>query len=287
MKGLIAGLILVANAAMAQEPPAWFTESLLDLRQDVAEAAAQRKRVMLYFGQDGCPYCIRLMEVNFRQAAIADKAKRHFVALALNIWGDREVTWTDGRAATEKRLAAELKVQFTPTLVFLDERGGVALRLNGYYPPHQFQAALDYVAARLENKVGFGEYLKKHLKEAASDKLHPQPFFMAAPYDLRRAAGAKPLAVLFETPHCAQCDELHAVAFKRREVLDQIAKFEVVRLTVSTDEVVTTPDGRKLSGAAWASALRVGYVPTMLLFDARGREVFRTEAYLRPFHVAG
>ncbi|MGH8692085.1 MAG: thioredoxin family protein, partial [Burkholderiales bacterium] len=91
MKGLIAGLILVANAAMAQEPPAWFTESLLDLRQDVAEAAAQRKRVMLYFGQDGCPYCIRLMEVNFRQAAIADKAKRHFVALALNIWGDREV----------------------------------------------------------------------------------------------------------------------------------------------------------------------------------------------------
>ena len=33
--------------------------------------------------------------------------------------------------------------------------------------------------------------------------------------------------------------------------------------------------------------MRVGYVPTLLLFDARGREVFRAEAYLRPFHIAG
>jgi thioredoxin-related protein len=50
---------------------------------------------------------------------------------------------------------------------------------------------------------------------------------------------------------------------------------------------VTTPDGKKTSAEAWARALRVGYVPTLVLFDPRGREVFRTEAYLRPFHVAG
>ena len=103
-------LALFSTAALAQEPPAWFTESLLDLREDVAEAAAQKKRVLLYFGQDGCPYCRRLMEVNFRQAEIAKKTREHFVALALNIWGDREVTWTDGTVTTEKQLAARLKV---------------------------------------------------------------------------------------------------------------------------------------------------------------------------------
>ncbi len=286
MKGLIAGLALWANLAFAQEPPAWFGESLLDLREDVAEARAQGKRVMLYFGQDGCPYCKRLMEVNFRQAALVAKARRHLVALALNIWGDRDVTWTDGRQTTEKRLAAELKVQFTPTILFLDERGGVALRLNGYYPPHEFEAALDYVAGRMEKRVAFAEFLKSKAKPASAG-LHPQPFFMVPPYDLRRAPGGKPLAVLFETPHCAQCDELHAVAFRRREVLEQVGRFDVVRLALSGDEVVTTPGGKTMSAAAWGSALRVGYVPTMLLFDARGREVFRTEAYLRPFHVAG
>ena len=287
MKGLIAALALASSVVSAQEPPAWFSESLLDLREDVAEAAAKGKRVMLYFGQDGCPYCKRLMEVNFRQAAIADKAQRHLVALALNIWGDRQVTWTDGAVTTEKRLAAQLKVQFTPTLLFLDERGGVALRLNGYHPPHQFEAALDYVSEKLEKKLAFRDYLEKQTREPASPSLHPQPFFLPPPHDLRRGPGAKPLAVLFETPFCAQCDEMHAVAFKRHEVLEQLKRFDVVRLSLSASEALTTPENKKSDAAAWAHALRVGYVPTLLLFDARGREVFRTEAYLRPFHIAG
>lgn len=287
MRGLIAALAFASSFSWGQEPPAWFSESLLDLREDVAEAAAQGKRVMLYFGQDGCPYCKRLMEVNFRQAAIAAKAQRHLVALALNIWGDREVAWIDGKATTEKRLAAQLKIQFTPTLLFLDERGGVALRLNGYHPPHEFEAALDYVSAKLEKKLAFRDFLEKQRSGPASASLHSQPFFMPPPYDLRRRPGAKPLAVLFETPYCAQCDEMHAVAFKRQEVLAQLERFDVLRLSFSKTEVLTTPDGTKTTAAEWANALRVGYVPTLVLFDARGREAFRTEAYLRPFHIAG
>jgi thioredoxin-related protein len=287
MKLVFLGLMFFVQAAHAQRAPEWFTESLLDLREDVAEAAAQGKRVMLYFGQDGCPYCTRLMEVNFRQASIAQKAQRQLVALALNIWGDREVTWTDGTVTSEKRLAAQLKVQFTPTILFLDERGGVALRLNGYYPPHHFEAALDYVSAKLEKKFVFRDFLEKQTREPASPTLHPQPFFMGAPYDLRRKPGAKPLAVLFETPFCAQCDEMHAVAFKRQEVLERLARFDVARFSISDSSPMVSPDGKTTSAAAWARTLRVGYVPTLLLFDARGREVFRTEAYLRPFHLSG
>jgi thioredoxin-related protein len=276
-------ILLSSTAAFAQEPPGWFSESLLDLREDVAEARAQGKRVMLYFGQDGCPYCKRLMDVNFRQATIAAKAQRDLVALALNIWGDREVTWTDGTATTEKRLAAQLKVQFTPTLVFLDERGGIALRVNGYYPPHHFEAAIDHVAGRISRT----EYLERLRSDPASPNLHAQSFFLAPPYDLRRRPGGKPLAVLFETPSCAQCDEMHTVAFKRQDVLAELEKFDVVRLAFLANDAVTTPEGRKSDAASWARALRVGYVPTLVLFDARGREVFRAEAYLRPFHIAG
>ena len=36
----------------------------------------------------------------------------------------------------------------------------------------------------------------------------------------------------------------------------------------------------------WAASLKLTYVPSMLFFDDRGREVFRIEAYLRPFHLA-
>ena len=287
MRGLFLSLVLLASPAVAEEPPAWFSESLLELREDVADAAKQGKRVMLYFGQDGCPYCRRLMEVNFRQAAIAAKAQKHLVALALNIWGDREVIWIDGVATTEKRLAAQLKVQYTPTVLFLDERGAVALRMNGYYPPHEFDVALDYVAGKLEKSLTFADYLKSKAQPAARDTLNPQAFFLPAPYDLRRSPKGKPLAVLIETTHCAQCDELHAVAFKRRDVLAQFAKFDVVRLSLSDTAQVVTPDGKSLPASSWAKSLGVGYVPAIVLFDARGREAFRAEAYLRPFHLAG
>jgi thioredoxin-related protein len=37
--------------------PAWFAASFLDFRDEVAEAARAGKRVMIYLGQDGCPYC--------------------------------------------------------------------------------------------------------------------------------------------------------------------------------------------------------------------------------------
>jgi thioredoxin-related protein len=37
----------------------------------------------------------------------------------------------------------------------------------------------------------------------------------------------------------------------------------------------------------WAKSLNIGYVPTLVLFDTSGREVFRIDAYVRPFHLAG
>jgi len=38
-------------------PPPWFKQSFLDIREDVDEAATAGKRLLLYFYQDGCPYC--------------------------------------------------------------------------------------------------------------------------------------------------------------------------------------------------------------------------------------
>src|SRR5687767_12084439 len=236
MRAVFLALMLASTPVVAQEPPAWFSESLLELREDVAEAAKHGKRVMLYFGQDGCPYCKRLIEVNWREPRIADKMRRRFVSLAINIWGDRELTWTDGRTMTEKQLAAMLKVQFTPTLVFLDEKGAVARRINGYYPPTEFEAAIDNVET----------------KPAQGKALNRQRFFMVKPLDLRRKPQGKPLAVLFETSPCAGCDELHRVSFARKEVLAQIAQFDVAQLALGGNAVLVSPAGEKITESGWA-----------------------------------
>jgi thioredoxin-related protein len=292
LRALLLGLCLAAAPARAQlvsphaiEIPAWFSDSLLELREEVREAAAQDRRVMLYFGQDGCPYCRALMQVNFSQRPIVDKARRHFVAIALNVWGDREVTWLDGSRQSEKQLAARLKVQFTPTLVFLDEAGAVALRVNGYYPPRRFEAALDYVAARKERTTAFADYLARAYREEASATLHGQPFLMPPPLDLRRPSGARPLAVLFETPYCAGCDELHREGFARPEVKAELAQFDVARVSLADAQALVVPDGRRVPAQQWARELAIAYAPSIVFFDGP-KEVFRIEAYVRPFHLA-
>jgi len=287
---LIAALLPPWAGAQAPSPhaidiPGWFTESLLDVRDDVRDAATEGKRLMVYFGQDGCPYCKALMQTNFSQKTIVDKTRRHFVAIALNLWGDREVTWTDGRTMSEKALARALKVQFTPTLLFLDERGAVVVRLNGYYSPHRFEPVLDYVAGKMEKKLPLADYLAANARETANPWLADEPFFLKPPYDLRRSRGAKPVAVLFETPYCAACDELHGEAFKRADVIQFLKRFDVVRLSFADRAEVVTPAGAKTNGEAWARALGIAYTPSVVFFDGT-TEVLRVEAYLRPFHLA-
>jgi thioredoxin-related protein len=280
--------VFTPRAALAQrssDPPAWFAQTFLDVREDVRDAAREGKRLLIYFGQDGCPYCTELMRTNFSQQRIVEKTRKAFVAVEINIWGDREVTWIDGKARGEKDFARFMKIQFTPTILMLDEAGRVVARLNGYYPPHRFEAALDYVAGKLERGEAFDAYMRRAGKESASATLHDEAFFMKSPHALARRAGGKPLAVLFETPYCAGCDELHREAFKRPEVARQLARFDVARLELGVDAPLVTPAGRKTTAAAWTRELKVAYTPSIVLFDARGREALRVEAYFRPFHL--
>ncbi|MBK9018909.1 MAG: thioredoxin fold domain-containing protein [Sulfuritalea sp.] len=266
--------------------PPTFVETLLEMPDDAAQAAKSGKRLLLYFGQQGCPYCKELMQTSFTQKAIVDKVNKHFVAIAFNLFGDREVTWFDGKVRSEKEFAKFLKVQFTPTVLLLDEKGTIIARINGYYPPHRFSAALDYSAQRLERKLEFAEHMKAVPQTGASATLNEQPFFVKAPFDLARKSGGKPLAVLFETRHCAPCDELHKEGFKRDATRAALAQFDVARFSLAGRENLTTPDGRRMTAEAWGRDLKISYTPSVVFFDERGKEVFRLEAYLRPFHFA-
>jgi thioredoxin-related protein len=241
--------------------PKWFTESFLDMREDVREAAREGKRLMLYFGQDGCPYCKALMKVNFGDPEIAAQTRRHFVAVALNIWGDREVKWMDGRVMPEKELARVLKVQYTPTLLFFDEKGAVALRLNGYQPPERFRVALDYARLPSAGRPAYADYLAKRLGTAP-----PQ-----ADEGVQGLLGkGKPVLVIVSRPGCRECEDLERERLRQPEVASLLERFVVAR--------------RDAAGT-WARGQGVAEAPTLVFLDAAGKEAFRAEGYLRPFHL--
>jgi thioredoxin-related protein len=267
------------------EKPDWFVESFLDIREDVAEAAAAGKRVVLYFYQDGCPYCEKLLDTNLALKDTVEKMRGGFNVIAINMWGDREVTDFAGAATTEKQFARALRVMFTPTLLFLDEQGGVVLRVNGYYAPHKFNAALDYAAVHTGNSPTFLEYLASVAPSPASGRLHDDPDFLPATAGLAGRTSGKPLVVFFEQKQCAPCDELHTDILQRPGSREQLARLDAVLLDMWSDEPVLRPDGTTSSAAEWARELGVQYAPSLVFFDRDGREVFRAEGYLKSFHI--
>jgi thioredoxin-related protein len=274
------------TGAETSEIPAWFKESFLDFEEDVQEAAERKKRVMLYFHQDGCPYCSKLVNDNFRQTDIIKTMQASLESIAINMWGDREVVTIEGKPYTEKTLAAALRVNYTPTLIFLDEQGKVALRLNGYYPPDKFQLALEYVAGHKETELSFRDYLDQRTT-AASGKLNHEPFFLSPPYILVRnvVPADRPLAVFFEQVGCASCDILHEKILADPATRKLVEQFETVQLDMHADTPVITPGGEKTTAREWAEKLDLGYAPSIVFFDKQGREVMRIDAFLKTFHV--
>jgi thioredoxin-related protein len=268
--------------------PEWFKESFLDFREDVAEAAEDNRRVVLFFHQEGCPYCNLMVERNLSQKDISEAMQRDFDAISINMWGDREVVGLKGFETTEKKFSANLKVQFTPTLLFFDEQGEVVLRLNGYIPPETFKVAMEYVAGHKEKEVSYRDYLKQNKPPRASGKLNSEPFFKSP--DIVLGGGVvksvKPMAVFFEQVGCPNCDRLHSEVLKHDEVQEQIARFDTVQLDMWSSEKIVTPDGRSLSVREWAKELDVSFAPTIVLFDPRGKEVIRSEAFFKRFHTA-
>jgi thioredoxin-related protein len=267
------------------EPPDWFKNSFLDIREDIQDAAAQDRRVLLYFYQDGCPYCKKLLDTNFSQRDIAAKTRRYFDVITINIWGDREVTGVDGRQLTEKQFAADLGVMFTPTLLFLNEDGESVSRVNGYYPPHKFEVIVDYAGQHLDKQLSLREYWAKQSPVAESGVLHQEDSWLQPPYRLAQRSGERPLLVLFEQKDCPACDELHLDILKRKQSIELLEGFDVVLLDMWASTPLQTPTGGQSTASEWARELKVQYAPTLAIFDPSGQEVFRTDAWLRTFHV--
>ena len=133
----------------------WFLNSFLDLREDMADSAAEGKQLVIIWEQRGCPYCREMHRVNLRIPEIVDYIRANFNVVQLNIWGDLEVTDLDGEVTTEKKLARKYRVQFTPTLQFFPKELAEdnkepghdveVWRLLGYWKPFHFLSTFVYV----------------------------------------------------------------------------------------------------------------------------------------------
>ena len=263
---------------VSRDTPAWFKPSFLDFPEDVAEAAEDGRRVMIYFGQDGCPYCGKLHEDSFKDGETVLMLTTHFDSVAVNIFGDVETVWTDGNSLSEKDLSAHLGIQFTPSLLFLDEEGKEIVRIAGYQPPKRLRAVLDYAARRLDKQ---GETLASHMRAFSRKEAQnaaPLPKSFSAPDGTLHSPGER--AVVFVSQGgCEICGEWRD--YLEKESAAWGAKFKLIAL----DRFGKNPATADESEAEWAKKMQVSFAPTLIFLDENGGEFFRADGYLRAFHL--
>ena len=94
----------------------WMRDTFKDLREDLDEANAEGKRLMVILEQRGCIYCTKMHDEVFPTEPI-----HSYFVVQMNIYGDTEVTDLDGDVLTEKQAAQKWGMLFTPSILFLPQ----------------------------------------------------------------------------------------------------------------------------------------------------------------------
>lgn len=273
--------------------PPWFKLSFLDLPEDLRNAVSEGKDgLIVYFGQKHCAYCKALLEVNWQKKSdIVDYTRKHFDVIAIDIWGDREVTDMQGNSLSEKTYAEREKTNFTPSLLFYDRDGNEALLLRGYYPPYRFRAALEYVADGHYQRMSFPEFLDLAPSSLAFDanELIEEEWFEPPPYALDRSrfAADQPLAVFFEQGDCYACDVLHTGPLQDPQIQQMLRQFQTVQLDFWGDVPVITPDGERTTAKDWARELGLFYTPSIIFYDESGNKIIQVDSVVRFARLKG
>jgi thioredoxin-related protein len=270
--------------------PDWFKHSFLALDEDLQDAVEQEKfGIAVYFGQQRCPYCKKLMNTNFNMRDIVHYTRQHFDVIPIDIWSPEEVTTPDGQVMSQRDYAISLDANFTPSLVFYDRKGRIALRLRGYYPPYQFRAALEYVAGGHYLREPFPVYMARgdQTLRFTADDLVEEAFFEQPPYNLDRTRmpSSVPLAVFFEQGDCHACDILHTDVLQRELIRHRLSGFESIQLDIHDEMPLITPDGRVTTARHWAEKLGIFYTPSIVFFDESGKEIARLDSVTQFFRL--
>ncbi|WP_455199818.1 thioredoxin fold domain-containing protein [Kaarinaea lacus] len=271
-------VLLWLNSALAAQGsrvvyPAWFKESLYDLQGDLQDArAAGKKGIMVFYSMETCSYCLAILEKAFKEKEIAQRLNQNYDVIGLDVFSDNELVDPRGKTHWTKEFAVVEKAKFTPTMIFYGEGGAIQLRLVGYQSPEKMRAVLNYLEGDNYTRMSLRQFMKQgqSATKSAKDKTVNQ--------DLdRRKSSDRHLMVVFESDDCSKCQLLREML--KAEVLQPyLLRLDVAFVSSSdTQNRITTPEGKQLSGKAWADQLGLIHNPAMVFFYGEGKEVLRVD----------
>jgi len=97
----------------------WMRTTFKDLNEDLADATAEGKRLVLFFEQRGCVYCAKMHVEVFMDPEMSNYIENNYFVVQLNLHGSEDVTDFDGDVLIESQMARKWGILFTPTILFL------------------------------------------------------------------------------------------------------------------------------------------------------------------------
>nr|WP_321443012.1 thioredoxin family protein [uncultured Cohaesibacter sp.] len=184
-KLLLAGLVslmtfISVSAAQAEmgddglHKAPWMRDTFKDLGEDLSEATAEGKRLMVIIEQRGCIYCKKMHEEVFPNPQIADFIEKNFFVVQINMFGDVEVTDFDGEALPEKDMVRKWGALFTPMLMFFPEQVSddkpanqvTVAQMPGAFGRHTTFNLLNWIVEKgYEGEESFQKYHARKLAE--------------------------------------------------------------------------------------------------------------------------
>ena len=183
VSALAAAPLLMPAAARATQPvpplgedglhkPDWLHETFRDLRDDLAEASEQGKRMLILVEQRGCIYCTRMHEEVYVDDEIARLLREDFFVVQYNLFGNIPVTDFDGVEMDERDIMRRWGVVFTPTMIFLPEvapdtgtlRDAAVMTMPGAFEKGTTRLMLQWVLERgYDGDEHFQHYVARNL----------------------------------------------------------------------------------------------------------------------------
>lgn len=122
-----------------------------DVFKDLAKIGPNGKYMVLVFGTNTCPYCMKLKEDIYDSKQLQERLKNSYSSYYLKthenlrhkLFHENEFMDVD-----TKTMISIYGVNGTPTLIFADKNGKAVIMVPGYMPTKQFLATLDFMESK-------------------------------------------------------------------------------------------------------------------------------------------
>lgn len=186
MKRILIGLVMLLGLAQAGgaaelgddglHKAKWMRDTFKDLRDDLAEATAEGKRLVVFIEQRGCIYCAKMHKEVFVRPEIEKYIEENYFVVQMNLHGGDMAVDFDGQEASQSDLMRKWGLLFTPTLMFFPEevpKGTPAhmatvAKMPGAFGPQTTLDMLVWVNEKryaIENGEDFQRYHARMIKE--------------------------------------------------------------------------------------------------------------------------